>query len=424
MTHLSTGLQLLRTLPDATERAQQELAVQIALGSVLVATQGYTTPAVKSVYTRARELCRQVGDTPQLFSVLNGLRRFYYLRTEFTTARELAEQLLVLAQTSNDPALFVLAHQALGVVAYSLAELIPAREHLEQAPALYNPQQHRFHTLFYGEDPSVISMSFEIWVLWLLGYPDQALGKIRQALALAQELSHPLSLALALNFAAWLHQLRGEGQAVQERIATAIILASDQGFPNWLAQSTILRGWRLAEQGQREAGMTEMRRGLADYRATGATLMVTYFLALVAEVYGKMGQAGEGLSVLADALATVDTYGERFYEAELHRLQGELTLQQFNCQNSNSRGGQSAIPNAEAVAQAATCFRRAIDIASRQQAKSLELRAVMSLCRLRGEQVKRAEALQMLADIYGWFTEGFDTADLKDARALLDELGG
>jgi class 3 adenylate cyclase/predicted ATPase len=421
ITHLGNGLQMLRTLPDTTERAQQELPLQIAMGSVLVATQGYTTPAVKSVYTRARELCQQVRDTPQLFSVLNGLRRFYYLRTEFTTARELAEQLLVLAQTANDPALFVLARQALGVVAYSLAELIPAREHLEQAPTFYNRQQHRFHTLSYGEDPCVISMSFEIWVLWLLGYPDQALGKSRQALALAQELSHPLSLALALNFAAWLHQLRGEEQAAQERIANAITLSSDQGLPNWLAQSTIMRGWQLAEQGQVEVGITEIRRGLDNYRSTGAMLTVTYFLALLAEAYGKMRRAREGLTVLADALAMVSSSGERFYEAELHRLQGKLTLQ-LNCQCSSDRGAQSTIPHAEAVAQADTCFRRAIEVASGQEAKSLELRAVMSLCRLHRQPGQKTEALHMLADIYNWFTEGFDTADLKEAKALLDQL--
>jgi class 3 adenylate cyclase/predicted ATPase len=419
ISYLKNGLELLRMLPDTVERAQQEVTLQIALGSVLVASEGYTTPTVQSVYIRARELCQQVGDVPQLFSVLNGLRRFYYLRAEFPTARELAEQLLVLAQTANDPALFVLAHQALGVVAYSVAELIPAREHLELTPTFYNAGQRRFHTLSYGEDPCVIAMSFDIWVLWLLGYPDQALARIREALALAQELSHPLSLALALNFASWLHQLRGEGEAVQDRTTNAIALASEQGLPYWLAQSTILRGWRMTEQDQVAAGIKQMRQGLEDYRGTGAMLTETYFLALLAESYGKMGRAREGLSILADALARANNSGERFYEAELHRLKGELTLQ---CYSQLSENRQSTISDAEAVAQADTCFRKAIEIASAQQAKSLELRAVMSLARLRRQQGEKSEAFRMLAEIYNWFTEGFDTADLKDAKALLNEL--
>jgi len=419
--HLTNGLELLRRLPDIPHRAQQELALQIALAAVLVATQGYAAPAVKSIYTRAQELCRQVGDTPQLFSVLNGLRRFFYIRAEFTKARELAEQLLDLAERGHDRALLVLAHQALGVVSWSLAELIAAQEPLVQGSALYDPRQHRFYALLYGEDPSVICLSFDTWVSWLLGYPDQALEKSHRALSLARELSHPLSLALSLNFAAWLHQLRGEMQPVQERIQAAIAITSEQGFPYWLAQETILGGWALTGQGEGEAGIAQMRQGLTAYRATGGTLTATYFLALLAEAYGKIGRAEEGLSVLAEALATADASGERFYEAELYRLKGELTLQRLNFQNigANSR---SLIHNPQAEA-AETSFCRAIEIASRQQAKSLELRAVMSLSRLWQEQGRKPEAQQILANIYGWFTEGFDTIDLRAAKALLVELG-
>jgi predicted ATPase len=422
--HLTNGLELVRALPDTLERSQQELALQITLGSVLVATQGYTTPAVKNVYTRAQELCRQVGDTPQLFSVINGLRRFYYLRAEFTKARELTEQLLRLAQSGNDPALFVLVHQALGVVSYSVAELAAARKHLERAPALYDARQHRFHTLFYGEDPSVIAMSFDAGALWLLGYPDKALEKSHQALSLARELSHPLSLALALNFAAWLHQLRGERQAVQDRIEAAITLGGEQGLPNWLAQATILAGWTMSEEAHGEGGIAQMREGLAAYHSTGALLITTYFLALLAEAYGKIEQPEQGLGVLDEALALAGENGERFYEPELYRLKGELTLQQSRVQASNIEGSdtKSVIRNPQAELEAEKFFRKAIDIASRRQAKSLELRAVTSLCRLRQQQGKDAEARQMLENIYGWFTEGFDTADLKQARSLLDEL--
>jgi len=421
--HLTNGLELLRRLPDTPHRAQQELALQLALAAVLVATQGYAAPAVKSIYTRAQELCRQVGETPQLFSVLNGLRRFFYIRAEFTKARELAEQLLDLAESEHDQALLVLAHQALGVVSWSLGRLFAAQEHLVRGSALYDSRQHRFYALLYGEDPSVICLSFDTWVSWLLGYPDQALEKSRQALTLARELSHPLSLALSLNFAAWLHQLRGEMQPVQERIRAAIAITSEQGFPYWLSQETVLEGWTLAGQGKGEAGIAQMRRGLTAYRATGGTLTVTYFLALLAETYGKIGRAEEGLSVVAEALATAETSGERFYEAELYRLKGELTLQRFNFEdidaNSHSR---FLIHNPQAWAEAETSFLKAIEIASHQQAKSLELRAVMSLSRLWQKQGRKPDAQQILANIYGWFTEGFDTRDLKDAKALLEEL--
>ena len=173
-------------------------------------------------------------------------------------------------------------------------------------------------------------LSYAAWVLWFLGYPDQALKRSQEALALAAGLSHPFSLAFALGFAAVLHQLRREEQAAQERAEAVIALSTEQGFPFWLALGTILRGWALAEQGQGEEGIAQIRQGLAAYRATGAEIVRPYFLALLAEAYGKVGQAEEGLSVLAEALALVDKTGERFYEAELYRLKGELTLQQFS----------------------------------------------------------------------------------------------
>jgi len=249
-------------------------------------------------------------------------------------------------------------------------------------------------------------LSFVAWALWYLGYPDQALRRIHEALTLAQELSHPFSLALALAFAAWLHQLRREGQAAQERAAAAIALSTDQGFPFWEAWGTILRGSVLAEQGQRAEGIAQMRQGIAAWRATGAELQRPYYLALLAEPCGKGGQAEEGLSVLAEALTAVHKTGERQHEAELYRLKGELLLKQ-------------GVPDEQ---EAESCLRQAIDVARQQQAKSLELRAAMSLSRLWQQQGKRFEARELLAPIYGWFTEGFDTADLQEARALLEAL--
>jgi predicted ATPase len=280
---------------------------------------------------------------------------------------------------------------------------------MEQGFTLYDPRQLR--SPWAWVDDGMASLSYTASVLWNLGYPDQALKRSREALALAQELSHPYSLGFALFFAAKLHQYRREGQLTQERAEATMTLSTDQGFLYWLAMGTILRGWALAEQGQGEEGIAQTRQGLAVYRATGSELAQPYFLALLAEAYGKGEQVEEGLGVLAEALAMVDRSGERFYEAELYRLKGTLTLQ-----------SKVQSPRFKVQEEAEECFHKAIEIARQQSAKSLELRAVMSLARLWQQQGKAKEAHQMLAEIYSWFTEGFDTKDLQEAKALLDSL--
>jgi predicted ATPase len=409
--HLTKGLELLKALPDTPECTQQELTLQTTLGPALIATKGYTAPEVEHAYTRALELCRRMGETPQLFPVLRGLQVFYFARAEYKTAQELAEQLLTLAQRVHDPALLVGAHYALGQILYLLGELTSAREHLEQGITLYDSQQDRSLT-WAGAHPAVQCLAFGANALWLLGYPDQALKRTHEALTLAQELSHPYGLAYALVMAAWLHQFRRERQAVQERAEAVMALSSEQGFTRYLVLGTLCRDWALAEQGQGEEGITQMRQGLAAYRATGSGVWRPYFLALLAEAYGKVGQSEEGLSVLAEALATVNKTGERFYEAELYRLKGELTLAQFSVQ-----GLASSVQK-----EAEECFLKAIEIARRQSAKSWELRATMSLARLWQQQGKQHAARNTLSEIYSWFTEGFDTKDLQEAKALLEEL--
>jgi predicted ATPase len=411
ISHLTKGLELLKTLPDTPERTQQELTLQLAIGVPLIAMKGYTAPEVEKTYTRALELCRQVGETPRLFPVLWGLRLFYVARAELHTARELGEQLLSLAQRAHDATLLLEAHRALGDTLFYRGELARARAHLEQGATFYDPQQHYSHAFLYGQDPAVVCLSYTALALWLLGYPKQALEKGHAALTLAHELSHPFSRALALNFAAILHQYRREGQAVQERAEAVIALSREQGFLFRVAWGTLLQGWALIEQGRGEQGIAQMRQGLAAWQATGTALARPQCLALLAEACGKVGQIEEGLSALVEALAAVDKTGERVYEAELYRLKGELVL-------------QSSVQSLASSAQKETeeCFGRAIAIAQQQEAKSLELRAVMSLARLWLSQGKKDEARHMLAAIYNWFTEGFDTKDLQEARALLDEL--
>jgi predicted ATPase len=430
--HLTEGLELLKTLPDTPARVQLELTLQLALSTPMVATKSWASPEVERHYTRARELCRQLGETPQLFPVLVGQWAFYALRAEHSTARELAVQLLSLAQKIHSPTSLVLAHEILGFTLFFLGEFLLARGHMEQCSTLYDPQKDSPLVSGVVNDPKVQCLSFAAWTLCLLGYPDQALKRMNEALTLAQELSHPYSLAYALTVATRLDQFRRERHAVQDRAEMLMTLAREQGFPHWLAEGVILRGWALAEEGQRAEGIVQIRQGLAAWRTTGPKYMQPHFLTLLAEMYGKGEQLEEGLSVVVEALALVNKSGERYYEAELYRLKGELTLAQSRVQSLESR-----------VKEAEEYFWKAIEIARKQQAKSLELRAAMSLARLWQQQAlgQRAkskevrvgnteqetrnrldEAHRMLSEVYNWFTEGFDTKDLEEAQVLLEAL--
>jgi TOMM system kinase/cyclase fusion protein len=413
--HLTKGLEALQTLPDTPERVQHELLLQTTLGPALMATRGFAAPEVQHAYARARELCRQMEDTPQLFSVLWGLWLFYEVRGELRTAHELADQLLDLAQRQHDATLFLQVHRALGQTLLWLGEFALARSHLAQGRALYDPQQHHGHAFLYGQDPGVACLNFEAQVLWYLGYPEQALERIHEAMSLSRELSDPFSLSFTRASAAWLHQYRQEGRQTKEHAEASIVLSTEQGFPFFLAMGTILRGWALTVQGQGEEGIAHMREGLAAWQATGAEIVRTLYLALLAEAHGSMGQTAEGLAALAEALALVEKREECFYAAELHRLKGELLLQ--------SGVNQAGVVTPH-CAEVETCFQQALAIARRQQAKSLELRAAMSLSRLWRQQGRRDEAREILAPVYHWFTEGFDTADLQEAKTLLEALNG
>jgi predicted ATPase len=420
--HLSKGLELLKTLPDTPERSQQELRLQIALGAVLMATKGYASPDARKAYARARELCEQMEEIPQLFPVLFGLFLVYLGAGEHKTAHELAAQLQSLVHRQHASAFLLLAHRALGQVLFYLAELAEARAHVEQGIVLYDLQQHNPHVSGVTTDSGVVCRGFAAWILWYLGYPEQALKRTHEALTLARELSHPFSLSFALEFATVLHQLRREGRLTQEWAEAQIALSNEQGFQYRVASGTAHWGWALSEQGQGEEGIAKLRQGIAGIRATGAEVATPHRLALLAEAYRRDGQAGEGLTVVGEALAIVDKNEERYYEAELHRLKGELTLQKLSVisfQLSVS-SPQPLTPDPQGEAEAS--FLKAIEIAQKQQAKSLELRATTSLARLWQQQGKTEEAHKLLSEVYNWFTEEFDTKDLQEAKALLVEL--
>jgi class 3 adenylate cyclase/predicted ATPase len=406
VSHFTSGIELLKSVPETPEHTQQALTLYIALGAALQVTKGYTAPEVEHAYTQAYALCQQLGETPELVQILFGLWRFYILRPQFHTVRELGDTLLRLAQRADDPALAVIAHYALGATWLCLGALPAARQHLEETIARYTPDQHRAPVFRMGVDPGVGCRLYAAATLWLLGYPAQAMARLHEALALAHELSHPYSLALARCWAAMISQFRRDLPAVHEHAEAAVALSTEQGFPLWAAWGTSLRGWALAMQGQGEEGVAQVRQGITAFRATGAALFVPYFYTILADVCDHLGYPEDGLQALAEAHTLVEQHEERYWEAEVCRLRGVLLLR------------QSETPQSEAEAW----VQRALDLARQQQAKSLELRAAMSLSRLWQQQGKQAEARELLAPVYGWFTEGFDTADLQEARALLQEL--
>ena len=414
ITHLTRGLELLETTPESDERNRRELDFQIALGFPLIATKGNGAPEVEKTYSRARELGEQVGEDSQLFQALLGLRRFYIVRGELRMALEFGEELLTLARTLKNPAFLSRAHMMLGEALLWLGEYPRAQEHFDQGIDVYDPQRQSSDVFLFGTDTRIGGEFYSALTLWHLGYPDQALKSNHKAMVRIKELSHPFNSGIGLVLAATFHQFRREGGATLEQAEAVIALSTEQGIVLFLTWGTILLGWALAENGKVEEGIEQMRKGLDDYQALEGTLQRTYFLAMLAEAYGKAGQAEEGLNILTEALTLVETTGERMWEAELYRLRGELLRA--------SSSGSSSKQKADIETEAEECFSKAIEVARRQQAKSLELRAVMSLSQLWSKGGRKEEARKLLGEIYGWFTEGYDTVDLKEAKALLDEL--
>jgi class 3 adenylate cyclase/predicted ATPase len=403
---LTAAIDLLQKLPDDPERIQQELPLQLALGPAFIVLKGWAAQEVERAFTRARELSERLGDPPELFPVLFGLFSMYYLRGELRTAYELAEQLLQRVQNTSEPALLMYAHVALGDALSSMGEFLRARESLEKAISLYDLERYRTLTLHFGVDAGVNSLSYASWTLWFLGYPDKALRRANQALMLARELSRPDSLAFAAHFASIIHITRGEASLALEFVEALNALSIEHGVVFWSGIASVRRGWAFAEQGRSEEGIAQLEEGLAAIGSTGTGLGRPEMLCQLAEACIDTGRFEDGVAALAGASAAAEEREERRYEAEMHRIKGKLLLKQNN------------------TAEAENCFRLAIEVARKQSAKSWELRATMSLARLLAKQDRRDEARTMLAEIYNWFTEGFDTADLKDAKALLDELNG
>jgi predicted ATPase len=404
--HLSKGLDLLRTLPESAERSEHELDLLTSLGSILISTKGHGSPEVAAIYNWARDLCRSLGDTPHLAPVLQGQRMHHMLRAELQPARAAAEELLALGKQAQDAGCLLEGHRAVGVMHFYAAEFAAARKHLEAGIDLYDSEAHRAHVFRYEGDPGQTCLAYTARTLWVLGYPDQAVARSDQAITVAQATSHAATVAEALTWRAEIAMFRGEVQEVGERASVALTIATEHALPLWTSMTMIMQGWALSEQGQAAAGVGRIREGLATLTATGDQLFRPYYLAMMAEALHRAGKRDEGLLALEEAIGSYRKSGVRYWDAELQRLAGELHL---------------AGAGSDAVA-AESCFLRAIETAQARSAKSLELRAAISLARLWRDQGRRARARDLLAPVYGWFTEGFDTSDLKQAKALLDEL--
>jgi predicted ATPase len=322
-----------------------------------------------------------------------------------TAAGKAAREQLRLAERWKDKAAQITSHRAFGTILMFSGKFVPAVKHLEQANILYDPVHRGSRVFLPYADSRVACLNFIAWKLLFLGYPDKALVRSHESLAAAHELQ-PYTLTFALHVSCLFNQIRGDLPIVREQSATLVSLASEHGIPHWVATGTIFQGWALTAEGALDAGIAQMRRGLTAKQATGAQLKVPYYLGLIGAAYIQAGNAMKALELLTEALIRVDRTGEHWFEAELHRLKGEA-LQTVS---------------AERAAEGEACFQQALAVARDQGARLWELRAATSLARLWRDQGRSTEAQDLLAPIYGWFIEGFDTADLKDAKALLDEL--
>ena len=410
---LSKGLSVVPQLPETLERERQEMLMQLDLGSQLIITKGWGAVEVKHAFSSACDLSRRMKDLPQLLRSMVGLFTYHFSRAELKTAHRMADELLQLSKEFPIDAVLLGSQMALGVSSLYMGDSFSARQHIERCLELYDAQLYRGMT--YILDVEVSSLALLSHALWLQGYPDQALQQSRQAVAVARQLAHPFSLAYALQYQLTLHWLRYDLPAAQGAGQELLSLARQYGFDSLALSELVLEGWALVEAGQVREGIQRLVAGLDIYRSAQIEVMRPCFLSILAEAYRKADKAEEGLRVLNQTLELVKKTGEQWYQAELYRLQGEGVW-------GKRQKAKGKAQKAKLEDEAEGCYQQALRIARRQEAKSLELRIATSLGRLWLEQGRKDEAQQLLTEVYGWFTEGFETADLKVACALLDTI--
>ena len=399
------ALDQLKVLPDSPDNRRQQLELCAALGAVLRTVKGFAAPETGHAFALARALWEQLGSPSEFLQIPYGLARYYAHHGAIDLAMRLDEGLLRLSRQRNDYTGLVLGHGSSGLDLMFVGRFALSRSHLEEALALYDRIFERSLVRQVGFHTHATSQTRLGIVLFCLGFPDQALAQSNTAIATARRLAHLPTLADTLVGGARLLSLIGDGAALDERTEELVAVAVEQSFPYWIAAGRIFRGWLRVNNGDVADGMALLRDGIAAYRSSAQEAWTPHYIALFAKACEIAGEIEEALAQLDNALHIVERTGERWFEAELHRQKGELLLRQGH---------------AEAAEE---LYRKALGIAREQEAKLWELPAAVSLARLRGDQGRRGEARDLLAPVYGWFTEGFDTPDLKEAKALLDELG-
>jgi len=400
--HFERGLAILPVLPEGPARDGREIELQLARGLSLITAEGFVSRAANESYRRARELGETLADPRQLVTAVYGLWQWAAGSGDLIEGRSLSTTLLELTAAHADDDLRLQAHHSAWPTYLHRGEPAAAREHAAAGRRLYDPERHRSHRLLFGgHDPGVCARMFYGLAHWVLGYPEQALAGAGDGLALAEQLVHPLSLEDALLNLSLLHLSRGEPELALRRLEAAQTVAVEQRL-GFVREPLFLRGDALIAQGAVEEGVRCLHEGLTT--PVGRGVWRTYALASLANGLMRLGKLDEALAAIGGGLQRMKTHGERLWGSELHRVNGLVLLHQDNLEESQA------------------AFQAALRVARRQDAKSYELRAATSLARLWGEQGRRTEARELLAPVYGWFIEGFDTADLKEAKTLLDEL--
>jgi DNA-binding SARP family transcriptional activator/predicted ATPase len=400
--YLTRGLDLLNDIPDGRRRDEKELALQASLGPTLVATQGYTSPDVERTFERARVLCERTGDIDQLAPTLWGLCGFYQVRGKNLRAYEMAEQILSLAKAGEDANLHLLAHWMLGLTLTHLGKFVEARDHLDLAVSLHDVEHQQSMTYLYGQNPGVTCLIYLAINLWILGYSDQTLERCDQAISLSEQIAHPYSQSFAQGMAALFHSLRKDLDAALKHSEQAIKISKESGFPFLLALGLIVRGWVRSFSGKSGMAVKLMRNGLEVMQKISAELGRPFYLSLLAEGHRNAGHYDEGLQIIQSALQVASDNHEHWSEADLYCLKGELLEM-----------------HGEEEAEVVSAFQQAVEVARTQNAKSFELRGLVGLCRYWEKHGQPGKGQEELARVYGWFTEGFDTNDLKEAGNLL-----
>ena len=402
--NLTKGIELLKRLGESPERLEQELEFLTTLGPAYQAIKGFGAPEVRQTYTRAQEIIQMVGESPQLFPALWGVWYFHAIRPQEKKAVELGEQLVALAQNLRDQTLLLVAYRSLGASLFVYGEPAKALECLRKGIALYDPQKHSSLAHIYGQDLGVVCRCWASWSLFLLGFPNQAQEMALEALRIGRVLSHPHTLAYTLSSQAMFYLLLRDTKQGVELAQETFKIAREQGFMFWYAHSSMMLGL-FSDSTRVEDGIKQTRGIMAGLQTAGAELLLPMYLIWIAEIFASLEKVEDGLAVVAEGLALVENGEEHSWEADLYRVKGDLLV---------SQGADES--------EAESCYQQAINIAQKQSAKLYELRATMSLSRLWQKQGKTKEACAMLSEIYDWFTEGFDTVDLKEAKTLLESL--